>query len=150
MPEAETFRLFMRIVKPRPGERLGVVLVALEIGQPAVDGCRHRVELGDRLGEPQRARRRVPGVRRASARTNARARPTASLARPSHSDVHSTCDTGSMVWLAMSANGTGRICSAEPTASMVNPRLRVPRMPSVSHSPVRVSRTSALRTRTST
>ena len=75
----------------------------------------------------------VPGARRASARTKARARPTASLASPSQSEVHSTCEVGSIVWLAMSANGTGRICSTvagglqrEPQASRPAHAERVP------------------------
>ena len=118
----------------------------LEIGEPGVDGRAHACRDRRRsrrgaarpaapcpaCGGPRRGRTRARGRRR---RSRARARAT-STARAT---------TGSIVWLAISANGTGRIWSAAPTASRVKPRLRVPRIPSVSHSPVRVSRMSALR-----
>src|SRR5580700_10859267 len=51
----------------------------------------------------------VPGLARAWVRTNARARPTAAVAMPSQQLAQRMCENGTIVWLAMSANGVARI-----------------------------------------
>ena len=92
----------------------------------------------------------VPGVLRASARTNARARDTASAAMPSHSDAQRMCETGCIVRDEMSAYGSGSTCAMSPDVSSTKPRLHVPRKPSVSQPVVCWSVVSALRASTIT
>ena len=56
------------------------------------------------LGQPHRRPAGVvPGFRRASACTNRRARSTASVAMPSHTELHRRWAIGSMVRVEMSA-----------------------------------------------
>src|SRR6185503_20421043 len=78
----------------------------------------------------------VPGLARACCRTKARAVETAALAIPSHTLDQRTCDTGTMVWLAISAKGAGSTCSSGPCAKTLNEGLHVPRIPIVSQLPV--------------
>src|SRR5262245_3484909 len=52
----------------------------------------------------------VPGFLRASARTNAPARDTASAAIPSHTADHRMCEYETIVWADESPNGPGSTC----------------------------------------
>src|SRR5690349_12972916 len=81
----------------------------------------------------------VPGLRRASARTNEPARDTASPAMPDHRADHRMCEYGTMVCADESAKEPGMICSTGPDDSSLKPGLQVPRMPMVSQLVVWVS-----------
>ena len=90
----------------------------------------------------------TPGFLRASDWTLLRARSNASVAMPSQTWLHRMCETGSIVWVEMSANGTGRMLASGPVAFSANPRLQVPRRPRVSQSLSGFSSTSSLVHRT--
>ena len=81
----------------------------------------------------------VPGFLRAAARTKAAARLTASVAMPGQSADQRMCEYGTIDSADESAKEPGTICSSGPSDRVSKRGLQVPRMPSVSHFPFRVS-----------
>ena len=94
----------------------------------AANSCRVTISAASRMAPGGM----VPGSLRAAFWTNRWARHEASSARPSHSEDHSRCAVGSIVWAEMSPNGSSRMSAASPLASRVKPSEQVPRKPRVS------------------
>ena len=110
-----------------------------------MDGRGHGAQLGDGLGEPKRAGWTGAGrAPRFGAHEGARtADGVAREAKPQRGPQHVRDGKHGLAGNIRERDGHDLV-SVEPEASRVKPRLRVPRIPSVSQSPVRVRRSVGL------
>src|SRR5262249_24468704 len=132
--DVDSFKLFVRMAKPKSAKPSGLLSIR-SWKYSRVNPCTlWRVSCSTRSTSASRIPEIgvSPGVFLASARTNERARLTASTARPDQSDAHTICEYGCIVRANISENGVGRTCSALPREVTMNPELHVPRKPIVS------------------
>ena len=150
--EHESFRLFVRMAKPKSAERLRVA------GREQLWYSRARaatlcriswsspIHLGQADGRQGRLARRLAGLG-----PDEGARPVDGVGRdPAPQRTPDDVRVRVHGPARMSANGVGRICSAPPCRRHVKPELQVPRKPSVSHRTGGSSVQSARRTSTCT
>src|SRR2546421_5943430 len=131
--EAATFRLLKRTADAIVFSSSGELLVnALS---PLVTSPLSRVSSVSSADNRRAAAGTSPGRWRALALTKARARSNASVAKPSQTCDHRTCDTGTIDSAATLEKGTSRTCTLGNAARTIKPDEQVPRMPRGSHVP---------------